>query len=151
MRRGDIILMVDDEEIETPSQLATELTIVPAGSKVRFRVKRRGKTLDFVVQTEKYVISGRRATRKGGVWTGLVLGERNGELVVESVVEGSPAARAGVKADDVILEADGKEVKTTEQFEKILEGKSPGETLKLMIRRRGWVRPFSLKLEPRKE
>jgi len=59
-------------------------------------------------------------------------------LVIMSPIEGSPAAKAGLKAGDVILEVDGKSAKnrTEEQLNEILQG-FPGTEVKLKINRPG--------------
>lgn len=61
-------------------------------------------------------------------------GVQNGEgLLVNNVRENSPAARAGVKAGDVIVEADGKAVKSDFDLIRALNGKKDGENISLTI------------------
>ncbi len=59
-------------------------------------------------------------------------------LVIMSPIEGSPAAKAGLKAGDIIMEVDGKSAKnrTEEQLNEILQG-FPGTEVKLKINRPG--------------
>ena len=61
-------------------------------------------------------------------------GVQSGEgLLVNNVRENSPAARAGIKAGDVIVEADGKAVKSDLDLIRTLDGKKDGENISLTI------------------
>ncbi len=148
LRRNDVVLAVDGVEIETPDQLAVELTIVPPGTTVRFTVRRGEKTLDFPVRVGKYVLGVRKAAKP--LWHGLVLAEKDGRLVVEKVLEDSPAAKAGLKKGDVVVEVEGKDFSTVEQFEQALSTKKPGDVVPLKVLRSGWARTFKLELEEKK-
>jgi len=52
-------------------------------------------------------------------------------VLVTNVREGSPAAVAGLKKNDVIQQFDGKEVKTFEDLKRLLAVKKPGEVVTL--------------------
>jgi serine protease Do len=54
---------------------------------------------------------------------------------VEEVVPGSPAARAGLRPDDLIVYIDGEPVASIKAFRDIVDKTPPGTTLKLEIRR----------------
>ncbi len=54
---------------------------------------------------------------------------------VDGVVDGSPAAKAGVKAGDVILEIDGKPVADLQAFSDRLKALSPGQTVAVRLGR----------------
>ncbi len=54
-------------------------------------------------------------------------------VLVSEVVAGSPAAQAGLKAGDVIVAVDGKEVATVGELRKAVELKSGEETRKLNV------------------
>jgi serine protease Do len=57
-------------------------------------------------------------------------------LLVTSVRENSPAAKAGLKAGDVIVEADGKEVKNNADLIRVVNGKKEGDISLTIIRDR---------------
>jgi serine protease Do len=57
-------------------------------------------------------------------------------ILVESVRENSPAAKAGLKAGDVIVEADGKEVKNHVDLVRALNDKKEGDITLTIIRDR---------------
>jgi serine protease Do len=64
------------------------------------------------------------------------LGSPAGALV-SSVVEGSPAAKAGVKAGDVIVEYDGRKVAGANDLPKLVAMTPAGRTVKLTVLRDG--------------
>jgi serine protease Do len=57
-------------------------------------------------------------------------------LLVNNVRENSPAAKAGLKAGDVIVEADGKEVKNNVDLIRVLNDKKEGEVQLTIVRDR---------------
>src|SRR5262245_46464030 len=68
---------------------------------------------------------------------GLVLGtDGKGKLIVEEIATDSPAAKAGIDRGDQLLKADGKDIKTDDDFEDLLRSKGPGETLRLRMSRK---------------
>lgn len=54
---------------------------------------------------------------------------------IEEVLKDSPAAKAGLKSDDLIVYVDGEQVVSIEALNKILLNSPPGTTLKLEVRR----------------
>ena len=73
--------------------------------------------------------------------------EVEGGIVVESVVEGSGAAAAGMKDFDVIVEMDGKPVNSVLELRQYLYNETEvGDTLKVKAYRNGELQSFELKL-----
>jgi serine protease Do len=58
-------------------------------------------------------------------------------VLVQEVVSAGAADKAGIKAGDVLLEVDGKEVATPNQLQDIVARKHPGDNVKLIIFREG--------------
>jgi hypothetical protein len=56
---------------------------------------------------------------------------------VAEVTPGSPAEKAGVKEGDVLLKVDGQDVANLQGFSTILRGLTPGQTVKVRLRRGG--------------
>jgi serine protease Do len=54
---------------------------------------------------------------------------------IQTVSANSPAEKAGLKVNDLILQCDGKDVATGNQFLDILRKRSPGNELTLVVRR----------------
>jgi serine protease Do len=68
--------------------------------------------------------------------TELNLADTNGVLV-QSIVDGSPAAKAGMKAYDVILKYNSKLVKDTDELSKLISQSKVGSNVQLMVMRDG--------------
>ena len=55
------------------------------------------------------------------------------------VVEGSGAAKAGIQANDLIIQADGQSVTTYEELNAIRDKKAPNDVMRLKVIRAGEV------------
>src|SRR5512138_1838952 len=58
-------------------------------------------------------------------------------VLVASVLAGSAAERAGVKAGDVILELDGNEIEDAGDLHRVVDDVDPGETVRMKVLRGG--------------
>ncbi len=67
----------------------------------------------------------------------LGLPKKDPGVMVDSVEEGAPAAKAGLKPRDVIQKVDGKVVKVTTDIQRIIFPKAPGSKVTLSIWRNG--------------
>jgi iron complex transport system substrate-binding protein len=72
-------------------------------------------------------------------------------VLVFSVVEGSPAAHAGLRAGDVIIAVDGEPLRAVEDLLAALRERSPGDRVALDILRRGGQRSLTVTLADRPE
>ncbi|MCD6412598.1 MAG: Do family serine endopeptidase [Elusimicrobia bacterium] len=54
-------------------------------------------------------------------------------VLVNRVIQGSPADEAGIKRGDVIVEYDGRPVKTPMDLKKFVQGTSPGEKVQIAV------------------
>lgn len=67
---------------------------------------------------------------------GATVASQNGQIVIVSPIENTPAARAGIKAGDVILEVDGESTNGWTQEKAVLKIRGPrGTSVKLKIQR----------------
>jgi carboxyl-terminal processing protease len=80
------------------------------------------------------------------VGIGVQLEETQGEIVVSAPIQGSPAERAGIRPDDVILAVDGKSVRGDDISEVVEKVKGPeGSTVRLTVSREGERREYDLR------
>jgi serine protease Do len=76
------------------------------------------------------------------------LGYRDVAAFVDRVAPGSPAHRAGIRADDLIIALDGKRVSTISDYERIAAAWRHGQTVRLTLKRGDEVLTVELTLEP---
>ncbi|HEX2112161.1 MAG TPA: trypsin-like peptidase domain-containing protein [Gaiellaceae bacterium] len=84
-------------------------------------------------------------------YLGVSLTETDGTAGAEvaEVRAGSPAAEAGLRAGDVIEEADGQAVASAEDLQRLIESKKPGDELELTVVRDGETRTVTATLGSR--
>ncbi len=68
-------------------------------------------------------------------------------IYVKRVEDFSPAEKAGIKAGDVIVKADGKNITTMKELEEIKNSHKIGETITIVVKRNGTEKEISLTLE----
>jgi serine protease Do len=152
-RKGELLGILGKE-------LHNELTntwinyAVPIGATIDIR-QPDGKTLtvsilDVVRKKDQYKpIDPNKKPTGGGGFHGIVLVPNVVERTppyVEEVMPGSPADKAGLKPDDLIVYVDGLPVASIETFKEILSRYRPGEELKLEVRRGDKLTTAALKL-----
>lgn len=86
---------------------------------------------------------------RGGDLERLKLTEESGARV-SAVTDGSPAAAAGLKEDDVIVRFQGEPVHSAAQLSRLVRETPPGRTVKMEIRRQGAVQQVTATLAERK-
>ncbi len=81
-----------------------------------------------------------------------VLNELVGGAYIVQVVQGSPAEKAGIQEEDIIIEFDGKKISGSDEqtLAKFIAGKKPGERVSLKIWRNKEVKTILVTLETAK-
>lgn len=153
LRRGDVVVRVDGREVRSSGQLRNLIAAAGAGKTVDLEIVRNGKRQTTKVQLGEAPREPRSAEGAPGpdVRSGDVAGiavvpldptlrkrlnvpdEVRQGVVVARVLPGSSAARAGLRAGDVILELDRQPVASPDALHKIWE-KAEGKTAVLVFR-----------------
>jgi serine protease Do len=99
----------------------------------------------------KYVVSTVRSRDRQGMggYHGIILVPNAVQVTpayVEEVIPGSPAAEAGLRADDLIVYADGELVPSIKAFRDIIRQTRPGTTIRLEVQRGTRLTTINLKL-----
>ena len=68
-------------------------------------------------------------------------------VYVQSVQNFSPAEKAGLQSGDIIIKADGKDIKTMDELNELKNSHEIGETMTLTINRNGQEKDFTITLE----
>lgn len=69
-------------------------------------------------------------------------------VLIESVVEDLPAAKAGLRRGDIIVAVDGQRPVTPARIREILRGKEPGQKVEVVYLRRGQEHTATVELVP---
>jgi serine protease Do len=155
MKPGDIIQEFNGTKISGVHQLQREVAQSPVGSPVRLKVLREKQPVMLTIVLGEQPTDVAAASEPGSTPAqaaerfGLTVQDLTPELrnqlrlntvdgvMVSSVDEAGPAARAGIRPGDVITEANREPVKSTRDFSRILGQMRRGQNLLLLVRRDG--------------
>jgi len=150
IKRYDVIIEFNGEKIKDSNHLKVKVAETPPGTEVKIKVIRNGKekVLTTVLEElESEETSGGKYTYKGKKDLGMRLtpltprlareyGYRySGGLLITYVRRNGPAFKAGLRAGDVIVEVNRREVNTLKDFDNILRRVESGDVLMLLVRR----------------
>jgi len=145
-RKGELVGLIGKELTNELSQTWINYAM-PIDAKLELMLADGKKTTvsiadmveKVVVRKEKYnAVAANRSKIKGGGFTGIILVANPVERTppyVEEVVPNSPAAKAGLKPDDLIVYVDGLPVGSIQTFNETLDRYRPGTEVKLEVRR----------------
>jgi len=77
--------------------------------------------------------------------------KKSAGALVSSVEDGSPAAKSGLEAGDVITAVNGKEIIASRELPALVADMRPGETAKLQVWRKGGTRDIDVKVGAQNE
>ena len=166
--RQDVVLEIDGEAVEDARDLTRRVGNIAVGEQARFRVLRDGRERNLRVtmgerpsDEELNQMPARGEDAPVVSWFGMRLTPLDEEsreardlgasvsgLVVDGIDPGSEAARKGLVAGDVILEAGGNEVATPDEFGAVIEdARSDGRSaILLLVEGRGGQRYVALQI-----
>jgi len=156
-RKGELLGLIGKE-------LRNELTqtwinyAVPINAKIEIKHKDKTESvsiIDLVEKKENYkAITKPKGEIGGGGYTGILLVPNVVERTppyVDGVVPGSPAQKAGLKPDDLIVYVDGLPVASIQMYREIVDKYRPGSEIQLEVRRGDKLTTVPLKVaEPPK-
>ena len=121
---GDIVLSVNGRAVRQVSDLRNAIGLLRVGETVTLRVRRDGDVMEIAVPIEEPALTvldgGRVHPRLEGATFGdvqqRVRADSVQRVVVRDVEPGSPAQRAGLREEDVILSVNRQSVSTLEEL-----------------------------------
>jgi serine protease Do len=151
LKRGDVIVEFDGRPVTRMDELPRAVAATPVGRKIPITVMRDGKrvTLDATItrlaeEAPRTAAAGQERGRLGVAVQPLTpdlareLGvEPARGVVVSSVDESGPAASAGIRPGDVVVEVDHRPVTTIDELKRALDHHPGGGPFLLLIRRQG--------------
>jgi len=162
LRSGDVIVSFDGKDIPTSADLPHVVGLVKPGTTVQLEIVRAKQQSTKNIEVggldadESYTLAAGKADGKRGGRLGMEVEalpaeslERvgiNGGVLVRSITPGSVAAKAGIRVDDIITLIDTSPIKSTEAFEKAVDGLKAGSSVPLRLIRQGSPLFIGLKL-----
>lgn len=102
---------------------------------------------NMVARIANLIISGKKIQH---AYVGVFLnGNSTGGAQISSVQPGSPATQAGLEPGDLVVAINGRTVTTTQQFIETVDTYSPGQTIRLTVKRGASTLHLKLKLGTR--
>ncbi len=153
LKHGDVIIKVDNKNIEKSQDLINYISSQKPGSKAKIYVIRDGKEMDFNVKLttrkdegEEEITEKEEGEEKDISNLGISVGELTPRyrsfynipsdvdgLLVLKVKKMSTAYDRGLREGDVIMEANGKEVKSIKELKKVYSSLKKGDYLNLYV------------------
>ncbi len=152
IKREDIIIEFNGTPIKEMNELPRLVAATPPGTKATVKVLREGKekTLPITVtELKEERLAGEPGEPDEESAVGLVVEDLDPQLarrfglkeskgvVVVNVMPGTPAAEAGFRRGDIILEVNGKDVPTVSAFQKLMTGLPKKSFVRFLIKRQG--------------
>ena len=167
LQKDDVIVSWNGDRIESAMQLTREVRETPSGRSVKLGVLRGGRQMDLEVKLGEHSFGNfrfeslpghaslavRSRARLGVGLQSLTpqlaeyfgMSGRTGMLIA-SVSENSAAAKAGLKAGDVVLSVDGQQVQRQNDISNALRGKE-NTTVDIKVLRDKQERSFKVQVE----
>lgn len=126
IKAGDVIVSLNGKPVSSFSALRAELGSMPVGSQLKLGLLRDGKQIEVTAGLQQ---SNQTQVDSASLFKGIEgadLSNRGGTdkgVLVNTVKEGSPAARVGLKKGDVIVSANQQKVENIADLRKIMDSK----------------------------
>ena len=136
LKINDVIVSINGKQPATGAEMDRAIRRIAAGEKAIVRVTRGEKAVDLTYAPPPEV---RPADAKAGMFGAMVTSDDRGRIVVADVKPDTPAAKAGLKAGDVIQSVGGKTASSLGDIVAVatraVAGKRPGEKIDIKFLR----------------
>lgn len=157
-RKGDLLGIIGkefrnnltDTWVNYAMPLTTKADVVVKGVKKTFTM---AEFVDLAVQGkwEKSDKKPESDLKNPRVYSGIIFVPRVVERTppyIEAIEPGSPAAKAGLRSDDLVIYLDGEPVYSTDVFRDLMKRYNPGDKVQIEIRRGDALTAFTMDLAP---
>lgn len=148
LKKGDVIILFEGKKVKDRNNLIRLVSATPVGTDAEVVVIRAGKEKTFHVtlderpgsdnlsedQTSRLNLGLKLETLTPEKAERYRMSETEGLLVLD-VEYNSPAAEAGLRQGDIILEVDREKILTVEEFNNKLKDYEPGDKILLWVKR----------------
>jgi serine protease Do len=141
LRHGDAILEVLGRRVDSSHDLIELVAYIGPDKQVPMRIFRGGREMQITATTGERPAATEARARPSvapadGDRLGIAARDGNEGVIVSGVQPGSAADRGGLSAGDVILEVDGRAVRSSDEVRSAVEAARSGQSLRLYVRRR---------------
>jgi serine protease Do len=148
LEQGDVIVEYDGEPVKESADLPRLVARTPVGDRVGVTVLRGDRRRDFTVEIgelQDEAVTVPTATGEGlgmsvqtltaEIAENLGLDRGLNGVVVTAVDPDGPAAEAGIRRGDVLLEVNRRPIRNARQYEKALRGAGKDKSILFLVRR----------------
>ncbi len=172
---GDVLVAVGDKATTTRDAFVAAIRACKAGDRITLKIQRAGKEQLVAVKLgerpEQPVAApapssapGKPAqpaplaqpsptseSKPGGGrgYLGLGVGESDDGVLIQRLIDGGPAAKAGLQVGDVIQSVAGARVRSLADLDEVLRARSAGQQVEMSVRSAKGVRSVLVTLAPR--
>jgi S1-C subfamily serine protease len=150
LKAGDVIEKVGDQAVRDFDGLLAQLAKHKPGEQLTFQVKRGDAEQQLTVTlAERQARAEPRPRERTGGFLGVQTraDDAGTGALIGDVMPDSPAAKAGLKAGDVIVSVDGKAVSGPEELRAAVQRAGAGKEVKVTVRRGDEQREFTARLD----
>ncbi len=136
MKTGDIIKTFDGKPVENVRELLKLVGRAPIGNKIKVGIIRDKKdlVLDIIIAQRPDSFEDTAGVEtEGGTWRGIVITEKEGQVIISDVEPGSSADMAGLRPGDRIIELNRQAVRSAADFNRLIKS-AKGDVLVLTAR-----------------
>jgi len=136
LQPGDVIIRIDKEKVETPEAVAESIMQHEPGDRIAIALKRGDVEVTAEVELGTQGVPALpRAVVPQRAFVGIEARNTDDGLRITRVLEDSPAGRAGLKTDDIILRAAEKEIAGMTDLKDVLRSLKPDDEITVTVRR----------------
>ncbi|MHC4662564.1 MAG: M20/M25/M40 family metallo-hydrolase [Planctomycetota bacterium] len=135
-----------DENLHTPNDTADRINKEDGAVLVRAILK----LACWFADAEKIESAMKHPRGYAMAYIGLEAHSRQGRFIVNGMPPESPAAKAGIKQDDLLISVDGKRVSSNRDIQNIISGHKAGDKVEVEIIRDGKTHIYEVELDRRR-
>lgn len=135
LRKGEIVVAVDDFPVQCLFDLNKRLYFKQAGDNVVLRLSSGGKERELTLQ----IAALPAAIMYPAVWEklGIAVAQSRGGLIVQKIRADSSADRIGMQVGDIVLAIGGYAVRKPDELELLTQKLSAGDPVSILLLRQG--------------
>jgi immune inhibitor A len=137
VKEGDIVLKINGAAVKSTLHVRETLQNALAGEKLAMTISRNGKSLELAALLKPITKPMVLLPGAGRPVLGVTLGgaAKPGGVKLDEITPGGAASKAGLKAGDVIVKMDGKEIDGDNGFRDFINTKAGGDRIELIVMR----------------